>query len=101
MTSTPSSDDSDTAPATTTLLGTPCYIDIEEAEGWSFALLTAAHHDLDDYLEMSRTPPPGGVASLVALTLALLEEHGQLLGMSREEMLKAFTLSMEPANFLA
>lgn len=76
-------------------------LDIEEGEGWAFALLTAAHHDMDDYLEMSRNAPPGGIASLVALNLALLDEYGKTQGMTREQVLKAFTLIMEPSNFLS
>ena len=70
-------------------------IDVAEAECWAASVLTSAHHELEEYIPLSQDPPPGGVSSLVSLTLALMEELGAKMGMTREQVLQTFFLAKE------
>lgn len=66
----------------------------DEAESWALSLLTSAHYELPEYGELLKAVPPGGLACLVAISLAAMEEYGVTKGLSPDETLAAFALEL-------
>ena len=83
---------------------TPCdpypSIDRAEAEAWALSVLTAAHYGLDEYVELSQSPPPGGVAALASVACASIQEAADAKGVSADGLLKSFCTLLSATNAL-
>ena len=73
----------------------PTFVGPHAGERWAMAIMTAAHYELDEYKELVKSPPVGGISALTAVALSGITMYGITQGLTPEQALHGFALQVD------